>query len=477
MNGTLVSKQEMFETMPVPKAIAAMAVPTIISQLVDLVYNMVDTFYIGMTGDAYKTASVTLSFTIFMMTISFANLFGIGGGSLMARLTGVGKTDAARKVSAFSFYGSIGIALVYSLFIGLLLNPILNLLGASPQTIEYARQYVWLVVIIGDVPVILSMTCAHLLRNAGYSKQASIGLSGGGILNILLDPLFMFVLLPHGMEVFGAALATLLSNIASCIYLVAVIRRESATSALSFRFQDAVSIGKSEMHGVFSVGIPSAILTGMFDVANIFLNFLMASHGDLELAAIGIVMKAERLPNAVNVGLCQGMLPLIAYNYSSGNWKRMNAVIGKVKLYGIIIAGASLVLFEIFSSGIVHLFLSTSVGNIAQSVLTISLAAVFLRLRCLASIPQFLNYSTSFCMQAVGDGRDTLIHAIVRQVVFYIPFMYLLNAFFGANGLAAALAIGETCSAVFAYALMERWKRKNLSVHESTSRGEPDIHA
>lgn len=453
----------MFETMPVPKAIAAMAVPTVISQLVNLIYNMVDTFYIGMTGDAYKTAAVTLAFTVFMMTISFANLFGIGGGSLMARLTGVGETDAARRVSAFSFYGSIGIALVYSLFIGLMMNPILNLLGASARTIGYARQYVWLVVILGDVPVILSMTCAHLLRNAGYSRQASIGLSGGGILNILLDPLFMFVLLPRGMEVFGAALATLLSNVAACVYLVVVMKRVSASSALSLRWQDAAAIRKDEKRGVFSVGIPSAILTGMFDVANIFLNSLMASHGDLDLAAIGIVMKAERLPNAINVGICQGMLPLIAYNYSAGNWARMNQIIGKVRQYGLIIAGASLLLFEIFASWIVHVFLSTSVGNVAQSMLTIGLAAGFLRFRCLASIPQFLNYSTSFCMQAVGDGRDTLIHAMVRQLVFYIPFMYLLNAWFGVNGLAAALAIGETCSAVFAHVLMERWKRKNLT--------------
>jgi multidrug efflux pump len=463
MKEKTASKKEMFETMPVPKAIAAMAVPTVISQLVNLIYNMVDTFYIGMTGDAYKTAAVTLAFTVFMMTISFANLFGIGGGSLMARLTGVGETDAARRVSAFSFYGSIGIALVYSLFIGLMMNPILNLLGASARTIGYARQYVWLVVILGDVPVILSMTCAHLLRNAGYSRQASIGLSGGGILNILLDPLFMFVLLPRGMEVFGAALATLLSNVAACVYLVVVMKRVSASSALSLRWQDAAAIRKDEKRGVFSVGIPSAILTGMFDVANIFLNSLMASHGDLDLAAIGIVMKAERLPNAINVGICQGMLPLIAYNYSAGNWARMNQIIGKVRQYGLIIAGASLLLFEIFASWIVHVFLSTSVGNVAQSMLTIGLAAGFLRFRCLASIPQFLNYSTSFCMQAVGDGRDTLIHAMVRQLVFYIPFMYLLNAWFGVNGLAAALAIGETCSAVFAHVLMERWKRKNLT--------------
>lgn len=456
------SKKRLFESVPVSKALATMAIPTIISQLVNLIYNMADTIYIGMTGDAYKTAAVTLAFTIFMMTVSFANLYGIGGGSLIARLIGINRSDRAKKVSAFSFYSAIGIALAYSLLIGLFMNPVLRLLGASDATIGFARQYVWLVVILGNVPVILSMTCAHLLRNVGYSKQASIGLSGGGILNIILDPLFMFVLLPKGMEVFGAALATLLSNVAACLYLVLVMKKVSASSPLSIRFRDAVSIDRDELNNLFAVGVPSAVLTGLFDVANIFLNVLMASHGDLELAAIGIVMKAERLPNAINVGLCQGMLPLIAYNYTAGNWKRMNKIIHNARVCGMVIAVASFVLFEIFAPKIVRVFLSDSVGNVEESAIALGYAVVFLRLRCVASVSQFLNYSTSFCMQAVGDGRDTLIHAIVRQMGFYIPFMYLLNYLLGAKGLAAALVLGETCGAVLALTLLSRWKKKNL---------------
>lgn len=463
MNKQAITKQELFETVPVPKALTTLAVPTIISQLVNLVYNMVDTIYIGMTGDAYKTAAVTLAFTIFMMTVSFANLFGIGGGSLIARLSGTGRNAEAKNVAAFSFYGAIGIALAYSLLILAFLDPILVLLGASDSTMGFARQYVWLVVILGDVPVILSMTCAHLLRNTGYSKQASVGLSGGGVLNIILDPLFMFVLLPRGMEVFGAALATLLSNIASCIYLAAVMGKVSGSAPLSIRWRDAAAVGREQIRALFAVGVPSAVLTGLFDLASIFLNSLTAAHGDLELAAIGIVMKAERLPNAVNVGLCQGMLPLVAYNYAAGRYDRMNETIRTTRRWGLAIAVASLVLFEIFAPGIVHIFLSTSVGNVADSTATIAFAAVFLRLRCIASVPQFLNYSTSFCLQAVGDGRDTLLHAAARELVFYIPFMYLLNGLFGTYGLVSAIIAGESCGAAFASILLARWKRKTLS--------------
>lgn len=457
-----VSKKELFESMPAPKAIAAMAIPTVISQLINLIYNTVDTIFIGQTGDPRKTAAVTVAFTIFMMTVAFSNLFGIGGGSLIARLIGAKREDDAKKVCAFSFYCAIGIALLYSLAVGVFLDPILRTLGASDATVGYARQYVLVVVVAGNLPVILSQTVAHLLRNAGFSRQASIGLSGGGILNMLLDPLFMFVLLPEGMEVLGAAIATLLSNVAACGYLLLTFRKVSKAAPLSFRFRDAKAIEKAEVRSLFAVGVPSAALTALFDVANIFLNALMSDHGDLEVAAIGIVMKAERLPNAINIGLCQGMLPIVAYNYTAGNRPRMHSVIRSVRVYGLVIAALSLVLFEVFAAPIVRLFLSTSGSAVEDAEKTLRYAALFLQIRCLASIPQFLNYHTSFCMQAVGNGRDTLIHCFCRELVFYIPFMYLLNALFGKVGLVCALVAGETCGAILALILFARWKRKTI---------------
>lgn len=459
---TKSTKEDVFARLSVPKAIATLAIPTIISQLINLVYNTVDTIYIGMTGDAYKTAAVTLAFTIFMMTISFANLFGVGGGSLMARLMGAGRADDAKRVSAFSFWCSVGSALLYSLFLALFLEPILTVLGASTATMEFAKQYVWVVVILGNVPVIVSMTCAHLLRNTGYAKQASIGLSGGGILNIILDPLFMFVLLPPGKEVLGAAIATLLSNIASIIYLIYIMKVTARFAPLSMSWQDAKAIARPEIKSLFNVGVPSAVLTGLFDVANIFLNAFMSSHGDLQLAAIGIVMKAERLPNAINVGLCQGMLPLVAYNYAAKNWQRMNETIRTARRYGLIIAAISLVMFQLMATPIVNVFLSTDGGTSIDAVTTIAYAATFLHIRSFASIPQFLNYHTSFCLQAVGDGRDTFLHAVARQMVFYIPWMYLLNHTFGAKGLAAGLPIGECFGATFALFLLNRWKKRNI---------------
>lgn len=456
------SKKYLFEEMPVHRALLTMAVPTIISQIINLIYNMVDTIFIGMTGDAYKTAAVTLAFTVFMMTVALSNLFGIGGGSLIARLIGRGEHQKARGISAFAFYGAIGIALLYSLLIGAFEVPILNVLGASENTLEYAKQYLLLVVVIGNLPVILSAVAAHLLRNTGFSKQAGFGLSLGGVLNMLLDPLCMFVLLPEGMEVFGAALATLLSNVASCVYLVLTMARVSARAPLSMNPQDIRLIGREDLRSFFSVGIPSALLTGLFDIGNVFLNALIAAHGDLELAAIGIVMKIERVPNAINVGICQGMLPIVAYNYSSGNHVRMKRVLTAARRSGLLISAVALVLFELLSPVLCGCFLNTGAAGGAAAAETVAIAAAFLRVRCIASPFQFLNYSTSYSMQAVGYGAGTMLHAIFRELVFYIPFMFLLDNLFGVYGLVSALACGEGAGALFALLVFRRWQKRNL---------------
>lgn len=454
-------KKELFERMPAGRAVFTMAVPTIISQLINLLYNMVDTFFIGRTGNSYMMAAVTVSFPLFMMTIAFSNLFGIGGGSEMARLIGKNREDRARGVCAYASAGALVLAAAYAAFVFFLQKPLLYALGASERTLGFARQYTNLVVVCGSIPIILSMVFAHLLRNVGYSKQAGFGLSAGGILNIALDPLFMFVIFPDGMEVFGAAFATLLSNIFSLIYFIVVLARMEKGAPLAFGLAAAGGTTKQERLELFKVGVPSAILTGLFDLANIFLNSLMSSHGDLEVAAIGIVMKIERLPNAINIGICQGMLPIVAYNFSSGNHERMKSVINITRRAGLLVSVVSMALFELLAGPFVGLFLSADGDGAAEAAATLAFATLFLRIRCLASPFQFLNYSTSFCMQGIGDGRDTLIHASARELLFYIPFMYLLNGLFGVYGLASALIPGEACGALLAWILLDRYLKKH----------------
>lgn len=187
----------------------------------------------------------------------------------------------------------------------------------------------------------------------------------------------------------------------------------------------------------------------------------MAIYGSSAVAALGIVMKAERLPNAFNIGICQGMMPIVSYNYTSGNHKRMKEVINTATAIGFVVCVVSVVLFETFAKPITSVFINTESASAKGAIETLTLAAFFLRIRCLASPLQFMNYRSSFCMQAMGDGKDTLLHAFVREIVFYIPFMYILDYLFGINGLICSLIAGEGCGMIFAIILLNKWLKKN----------------
>lgn len=449
------SKKELFENTPVTKAILTLSVPTIISQLISVIYNIADTFYVGRTGNPYMIAGVSVSLPLFFMTICIANLFGIGGGSLISRMMGAGRESEAKNVSAGSFYGALLFSLLYSFIVYICMDDLLRVLGVSEDTYTFAVQYTTFVVVSGTPFIVLSAVVAHFLRNVGYSNLASYGLSGGGILNMILDPLFMFVLFPKGQEVLAAAAATLFSNIAAFIYLTAVLVKISKTSPLSISPAFLTGLKKQHIRDIFAVGIPSAVLPGLFDVANIVMNARMSAHGDLQLAAMGIVMKIERIPNAIGIGISMGMLPLVAYNFSSGDHARMKKVIKTARRMGIAVALLCVLLLSLFAPALCGIFLDTSAQAEAATA-TLLFATAFLRFRCLASPFQFLNYHSSYCMQAMGDGKSTTLHAVIRIICLYIPLMFLLDRIMGQNGLALALPVGEALADIAALLLLNR---------------------
>ena len=207
-----IKKNDLFEKMSPGKALAIMALPTIASQMIILIYNLADTWFIGRTDDSNKVGASALALSVYMIVTALANVFGVGGGSLMVRLVGEKKTDDARKVASYTLAVSFISAVVLSILVLIFMDPLLRLLGASDYTLLYGKQYVLMTTVIGGVPTLLSMCMPQLLRNAGYSKESGIGVALGSLLNIALDPLFMFVILPEGYEVLGAGLATMISS-------------------------------------------------------------------------------------------------------------------------------------------------------------------------------------------------------------------------------------------------------------------------
>ena len=440
-------KTELFETMPIGKALLTMAIPTIISQLITMIYNLADTFFIGMSNDPYKVAAASVVSVLYFMLNALANLFGVGGGSLLSRLLGQKREEDARRVGAFSIYGSLVIAFVYSLACLLFTEPLARLLGASDNTVDYASSYLFWVVVVGGIPSTLGMTLSHLLRSAGYSKESGTGLAIGGISNILLDPLFMFVLLPKGNEVTGAAIATLLSNVITLLYFLFTYYRLRGKTVLTVSPKYA-HLEKDLIFGIFSIGLPSALTALLANITNIVKNNLTAGYGDVELAAYGIVMKADMLPLNIGMGLCQGMMPLVAYNYAAKNYPRMRSFTKAAQYAGMATACVFIVLFEVFASRIIWLFI--------RDEATIAYGTDFLRIACLATPFMISNFQKIYCLQAMGKGKESLILGICRQGLFAIPILLTLNHFVGLYGVVSAQLISDGMTFILSTLLYRR---------------------
>ena len=451
-----------FETMPVPKALATLAIPTIISQLITMIYNLADTYFIGITDDPYKVAAASLTFVLFFVANSLSNLFGIGGGSLISRLLGVQKTEEAKKVCAYSIYGTIVVSLLYSLCCGIFMNPLLRMLGASENTIGYAASYCFWVVVIGGLPATLSMTMAHMLRSIGYSKHASFGLGMGGVLNIILDPIFMFVILPAGQEVTGAAVATALSNVISLIYFIVVFIRFRDSTILSAS-PKLVLPAVRYTGEIFAIGFPSALGSLLSSLSNITLNRLASGYGDIPVAALGIVKKIDMLPLNVGMGLCQGMMPLVAYNYSAKNYKRMRDVANFTRILGMGFAVICIVVFEGFASGLIQLFIDEEE--------TLQLGTNFLRICCLATPMMICNFQMTYTFQAMGKGKQSLLLSACRQGVINIPLMFLTNTLFSLYGLVWTQFLSDSITMGISFMLYRKVHRElALALKQSEGR-------
>ena len=452
------SKTELFETTPVFQALTIMAVPTIISQLIVLIYNLADTWFIGQTDDPYMVAAAALVSTVFLMITGLSNLFGVGGGNLVVQLLGRRQEDEERRAASLSLVMAAGSALLFSLLCLAFMDPLLYLLGASENTIGYARQYLIPVVIIGALPTLLANTMSTMLRNVGYSKEAGFGVSLGGLLNVGLDPLFMFVLLPKGYEVLGAALATLLSNLVSFVYFIVVYQkvRSKTVLALPRRIE---RVQKSSMRAIFSVGVPAALSLLLYDLTNIIINKLSSGHGDIELAAMGIILKVERLPLNICVGICLAMMPLVAYNFASGDRQRMLAFFRISRRAGLAVAAVCIAFYWPLAPQIMHAFIHDDQ--------TVALGTVYLRARCFAPIMMFLCFHMVHYMQALGKGGVSLALAAIRQLGMNIPLLLLLDHFFGMTGIIWTQVTADALTAVISYLIYAHVKR-GLEVLDGT---------
>ncbi len=449
-----VQNRELFETVPVPKALLTLALPTIASQLITMVYNLSDTFFIGLTEDPYKVAASSLSFSMFFFIHAFAALWSVGGSTLVSRLLGRRKLDDARTVCTLSLCGAGLLTLLYCLVCLIFMEPLLRMMGASDNTIGYSCDYTLWATVIGGIPSCLNIVLANMLRSEGHAKKAAFGLGLGSVLNIALDPLLMFVILPKGLEITGASVATMLSNYVSMAYFAVAFRRLRGTdSVLTFELR-ALPHGMKHLREILAVGVPSSLMAALSSVAAILVNILIARYGDIPLAALGIVKKIDMLPMNIASGFGMSMVPLVAYNYAAGNYRRMNETIRFSRRCCVVFAVVCIALFELFPQLMVGIFI--------REPDTLAVGTPLLRICCLAIPLMLVTFNANYCFQAMGMGKQTLLLSISRQGLICIPLMFLFRALFGMYGIVAAQPAADLitmCVALLMYRRLQQQLR------------------
>ena len=444
-------KAELFETSPIPVAVTKLCIPTVLASLVMVLYNLAETFFVGELDSAVQNAGVTLVAPILLAFNAVNNLFGVGTSSKMSRALGSKDYDTVYRSSAFGFYSALFFSIVMAIGCTLFKAPLMRLLGADDQTWQTTSDYFFWTVTCGAVPAIMNVVISYLVRAEGEALHASVGMMSGCILNIILDPVFI---LPWGLDMgaAGAGLATFVSNCFACVYFLVILYLKRSTTYVCIN-PKKFSFRREIAKDICVVGIPASIqnllnVTGM----TILNNFTAAYNSAAAVAAMGISHKISLVPMYCTMGLSQGIMPLISYNYASGNIKRMKQSISfttKISM-GVIVMLAALLYFG--SGTVTAVFLNEPevVGYGTRFLRGMSLALPFL---C-------FDFVAVAVFQACGMGGKSLVFAILRKLVLEIPALFVLDKLYPLYGLAYAQLASEVVLAAAAAIVLANMFRR-----------------
>ena len=428
MNANENAENELMARMKVSKAVATMAIPSVISSLVTVVYNMADTFFVGQTGDPLQVAAVSLTNPIFILFMAFANMFGMGGSAVASMALGEQNQKRMKQVSAFITYASLAVGILFALVLVGFMQPILSIFGANEETYALARGYVFHIS-YGAPFIIWSAAASFVVRSEGASKEAMIGSMIGTIANIVLDPVLIS---GFHLGAAGAAVATTLGNILASLYYLWYFVKKSNIFSIGIRnFTCRYGI----FSGICSCGLPTAIFSTLMSVSTIVLNQILVAYGNAPVAAIGIVFKANMFITFLQMGLANGVQPLLGYNFGSGDKKRFQDIAAYTKKCCIVIGILATLLFFVFRRQIIGLFIQDE---------EVIMYGVRMLIAYMLSGPVigilFMNMN---CMQSVGKAFWATILSVLRQGVLLIPLLFLLNALGGLTGVIYGQALTD----------------------------------
>lgn len=432
--------QKIFSEMPVKKAVFKMAVPSVISSLVLVIYNMADTFFVGQTHNAFQVAAVSLTNPVFVMFMAFANLLGIGGSTAVSIFLGERKKIQAKRTASFCCYASIILGIVSGILIIIFMNPLLKVLGSSENTYQFSKDYLFYIA-LGAPFIFFANTFGHTVRGEGAASASMIGGMIGTVINIIFDPVFILI---FNMGTAGAAIATVLGNIFGCVYYIYYFKRKS--HFLSINFKDFYFLGKAARKTV-ALGIPAGVNSALMSGSNIVLNNKLVSYGDAPVAAMGVAIKVYLLIVFIHMGIANGIQPLLGYCFGAKKKERFIKIFNFSGFLTILIGTVLTAVYIIFSSEIIEFFINdrevVEYGKkmlIATSVSGPILGILFL---CINS------------MQAVERPFPATLVSICRQGFIFIPLLYVLDKIFGLNGINFTQAAADYISIILSMILLK----------------------
>ena len=447
-------KMELLGSASIPKALLAMGIPTMIGMLVNAFYNLVDAYFVGGLGES-QMGAISVVYPLGQVVVGLGLLFGNGAASYISRLLGRGDKENADKVASTALYSSVSVGAVIIIISMVFLHPILKLLGATDSILPYAATYARLY-IVSCIFNVFNVTMNNIVTSEGAAKTTMCALLTGAVLNIALDPLFIYV---FDLGVAGAAIATAISQVVStCVYLTYILRKKSV---FHFRVKDC-TYTKETMSEIFKIGIPTLVFQILTSVSISLINNAAGGYGDSAIAGMGVVTRLISMGSLSVFGFIKGFQPIAGYSYGAKKFDRLREAIKTSILWSTVFCVIFGVILALFPTAIVSRFTKGDTEMIRIGAASLRANGISIMLFGFYTV-----YSSLFL--ALGKGREGFILGACRQGICFIPVILLLPMVWGLNGIMYAQPIADVLSAVITVFMAIPLHKKLNEMQKQTS--------
>ena len=447
-------KMELLGSTSIPKALLAMGIPTMIGMLVNAFYNLVDAYFVGGLGES-QMGAISVVYPLGQVVVGLGLLFGNGAASYISRLLGRGDKENADKVASTALYSSVSVGAVIIIFSMVFLHPILKLLGATDSILPFAATYAG-IYIVSCIFNVFNVTMNNIVTSEGAAKTTMCALLTGAVLNITLDPLFIYV---FDLGVAGAAIATAISQVVStCAYLTYIFRKKSV---FHFRVKDC-TYTKETMSEIFKIGIPTLVFQILTSVSISLINNAAGDYGDSAIAGMGVVTRLISMGSLSVFGFIKGFQPIAGYSYGAKKFDRLREAIKTSILWSTVFCVIFGVILALFPTAIVSQFTKGDAEMIRIGAASLRANGISIMLFGFYTV-----YSSLFL--ALGKGREGFILGACRQGICFIPVILLLPIVWGLNGIMYAQPIADVLSAVITVFMAIPLHKKLNEMQKQTS--------